>query len=55
MHHASSEHGSQEEWGPVTAVANSEHHHDQSIRQGTTHSGPSLHVAWNVERLITLE
>jgi hypothetical protein len=41
-------------WGPVTAVANSADHHDQSIGQGTASSGTLLRVYWNVGFPVTL-
>jgi hypothetical protein len=42
------------EWGPVTVVANSADHHDQSIGQATAHSGTPSGVHWNVGLPVTL-
>jgi hypothetical protein len=53
--HATPIHGNPHEWGPVTAVANSTDHHDQSICQGSAYTGTPSHAHWNVGCPVTLE
>jgi hypothetical protein len=48
-------HGNLAEWGPVTAVANSADHHDQSISHGSAHSGTPSCVFWHVGFPVMLE